>query len=548
MSANFPWEQSYPQALRQYQLNPERLMRSVDQLAGEGRRRFGDALAVTVVLPDGAEQSLSFAQIDQLSDDFAAYLVSTLGLQPGEVLAIQLPNCLHYPIAAFGAWKAGLILTNVNPLYTPTEVRHQLSDSGAKALVACDLFIKTIAEAGVLDAGLPLLLASMQDFFRPADQVQLQNAPAGSVSLMAALAKGATLPRVQVEPVATALYQYTGGTTGRSKGAVLTHANLCATMVMMDDFMSAYGDGFTVEDCIITVIPLYHIFAFTINFLAFYRAGARNLFIPSPRPMANLRPAFDNHQVTWMTGVDTLYAGLLAEDWFQANPPKLKRAISGGTALRPSTAERWNATVCRLLEGFGMTESTCIGSCHPPQGEHRMGWVGLPMPGCEIRMVDDAGVAVAPGVAGELVMKGPHMISGYLNRPDEQGQSFRDGWFYTGDVGVMDETGFIQIVDRKKDLVIVSGFNVYPNEVEAVLAEHPGVLEVAVIGVKDEHTGEAVRAVVARRDPQLSAEDLIAHCRQHLTGYKVPKQVVFMEQLPKSTVGKILRAELRKQA
>lgn len=546
MRKPFAWEASYPEALKNYQFDPQRLTGTMDRLATDGAQKFADKTAITLVLPNGFTHSLSYTQIDALSDDFAAYLAHDLGLQPGDVIALQLPNCLQYPIAAFAAWKAGLILTNVNPLYTPREVAYQLEDSGAKALIACDLFIKTIWEAGVLVKQTPLIVASMEEFLKAPEDVQYQFFPEGATGFAAALAQGATLPRAKLVAQEVALYQYTGGTTGRSKGAILTHANIAATLLMMGDFQAAYDNAITEDDCIVTAIPLYHIFAFAINFLAFYHAGAHNLFIPNPRPLVNMQPAFEQFNVTWLTGVDTLYAGLMAEPWFQANPPKLKIAISGGTTLRPSTAERWNASVCKLLEGFGMTESSCIACCHPANVEHRMGWVGVPMPGCEVRIVDDQGNDLPPGTPGEIILKGPHMISGYLNRPDEQGVSFRDGWFYTGDIAVMDETGFFQIVDRKKDLVIVSGFNVYPNEIEAVIAEHPDVIEVAVIGVPDEQTGEAVRAVVASRNPNLTTDMLIAHCRERLTGYKIPRQVVFMEQLPKSTVGKILRAELRK--
>ena len=543
---SYAWEATYPEALKNYQVDLSRLPGTMERLAVDGARAFGDKAAVTLVLPNGVTKDLSYKEIDQLSDDFAAFLVAHLGLKSGDVLAVQLPNSLQYPVVAFGAWKAGLILTNVNPLYTPREVAHQLEDSGAKALVGCDLFIKNIDEAGILRSGLKVVLASMEEFLKPVDLVSYQYWPHGAITFNQALALGRELPRATFEPQEVALYQYTGGTTGRSKGAVITHANIAATLLMMNDFQSAYDNTMTQEDCIITAIPLYHIFAFTINFLGFYHAGGRNLFIPNPRPLVNLKPAFEKFNVTWMTGVDTLYAGLLAEPWFAENPPKLKIAISGGTTLRPTTAERWNSTVCKLLEGFGMTESTCIACCHPAQGEHRVGWVGVPVPGCEVRLVDDKGNDQPFGTPGELILRGPNIVTRYLNRPDEQGVSFQDGWFYTGDIGVMDATGFVQIVDRKKDLVIVSGFNVYPNEVEAAIAEHPDVVEVAVIGVPDEQTGEAVRAVVAVRNVSLQAEDIIAHCRERLTGYKVPKQIVFMDQLPKSTVGKILRAELRK--
>lgn len=342
-----------------------------------------------------------------------------------------------------------------------------------------------------------------------------------------------------------ALVQYTGGTTGRSKGAVLTHRNILSVLQMTDDYLSAHGAPFLPSDVVLTALPLYHVFAFVINFLSFFRKGARNLLVPNPRPLANLAPAFRQFGVTWMTGVDTLYAGLLVEPWFIEAPPALRYAISGGTALRPSTGQRWRGTVGPMLEGYGLTETSCIVACSPPNQSPRPGSVGLPMPGSEVRVVDAIGVPVAPGERGELQVRGPHVTRGYWQRPEENTAAFSGDWFRTGDIVVMDTGGSITIVDRLKDMVLVSGFNVYPNEVEAVIAAHPDVAEVAVIGVPDDVSGEAVCAYITPKQKGLAAEQIIAHCRLHLTAYKVPKRVVFQDGLPKSPVGKILRAQLR---
>ncbi|MGL4318158.1 MAG: long-chain-fatty-acid--CoA ligase [Pseudomonas sp.] len=553
MSTARRWEKSYPAELRGYQVKAESLQGNLADFARQGAEQFADNPAFTLVLPTGLHTDLSFAEVDRLSSAFAAYLVKERGLQPGDVLAVQLPNSLHYPITVLGAWKAGLIVTNVNPLYTERELDAQLLDSGAKLLVACDLFAKR-AEPVVLQRGVGLVLTSLGDFF-PAgvgqairQQMAAQTGPALSAGLLFqrfedVLALGLELDAPRHHPVA--LYQYTGGTTGKSKGAVLTHANLLAVLSMAEDYISAFGAHIEVGDTIATIPPLYHVFAFTFNFLLFFRRGGRNLLIPNPRPLANAFPAFDKFPVRWMTGVDTLYAGLLAEPWLQANPPKLKLAVSGGTSLRQVTAERWRTQVGQILEGYGLTETSCFVSFNPPGAAVRPGTVGLPMPGSEVRIADAEGAELEPGTAGELLVRGPHIIERYLNRPEETRDAFVDGWFRTGDIAVMDEDGYIRIVDRKKDLILVSGFNVYPNEVEDVIAEHPDVGEVAVIGVADGATGEAVCAFVALRRPGLDGEALIRHCRERLTAYKVPKRIEFREQLPKSPIGKILRAELR---
>ncbi|MDB5871932.1 MAG: fadD2 [Ramlibacter sp.] len=517
--------------------------------------KYGERAAFTFILPQGAHTSLSYRQVDALSSAFASWLIGGFGLSEGDVVAIQLPNCLHYPVAVLGAWKAGMIVTNVNPLYTEHEVRHQLVDSGAKALVACDLFLPRV-EAMIPELGVQLMVVSLWDFFnapvaaaiRAKMQPGLPAAPPGSrprLAFMAALEAGGALAAAGPASNQTAVYQYTGGTTGRSKGAVISHRNVASVMEMTADCLNAHGGGFKAEDTVLTVLPLYHIFAFVVNFLMFLDVGARNVLIPNPRPIDNLRSAFEEFQIDWMPGVDTMFAGLLAQPWFRQSPPKMKFAVSGGTALRPGTAKDWQELVCPIIEGYGMTETTGIISCSPPVSKPWNGTVGLPIPGTQVRIIDAGGRELGTSQPGELLVRGPQVIEAYLNQPEETKSAIVDGWLHTGDIAQLEADGSIRIVDRKKDMIIVSGFNVYPNEVEAAIAAHPGVAEVAVIGVRDEATGEAVKAFVVAKAAGLEAQEVIAHCRTLLTGYKVPKQVEFMEQLPKSPVGKILRAKLR---
>lgn len=555
MTSSKPWEQSYPQSLRGYQVDPQALQGNAADFASAGALQFGHKPAFTIVLPNGTNTSLSFVEVDKLSNEFARYLSVVLGLQPGDVVAIQLPNSLHYPIAVMGAWKAGLIVTNVNPLYTAHELEHQLTDSGAALLLACDLFVKT-AEPVVQKLGVRLLVASLSDFFSFPIGFLIKRKLSADTSVPSiphltfkeALYLGRKTSYVEPRRHPVALYQYTGGTTGRSKGAVLTHANLLGVLQMAEALINACGIELESGETILTALPMYHIFAFNFNFLLLFRRGGRNLLIPNPRPLPNLAPAFKKFPVSLMTGVDTLYAGLLAQPWFKAQPPKLKMAISGGAALRPSTAEQWQEAISVIVEGYGLTESSCFVAFNPPNELARLGTVGLPLPGSEVRIIDEAGNTLRQGEAGELVVRGPHIIERYLNHSSETAEAIVDGWFHTGDIAEMDSGGYLRIVDRKKDMILVSGFNVYPNEVEAVIAEHPEVAEVAVIGVPDPVTGEAIRAFIALRTPNLDGEEIIRHCRERLTGYKVPKQVVIREQLPKSPIGKILRAELRKLA
>ena len=551
MTTVYPWQKSYPESLQDYQIPAEVMQGSVAQFATRGAMQYPDSNAFSMVLPNGLQQSLTFKQVDDLSNAFARFLVAQ-GLERGDVVAIQLPTSLHYPIAVMGAWKAGLIITNMNPLYTAREVALQIEDSGAKLLIASDLFANTVKPV-VEQYALQLVLCSMSDFFpepiasaiRQHLGVKLELDTAQYQTFTDALSAGEQLPEVQREAHPVALYQYTGGTTGRSKGAPLTHANLLAVLEMAQAYVNAYDIEIAPGEVILTALPLYHIFAFNFNFLLFFKQGACNVLVPNPRPLGNLKPAFSQFKIGWMTGVDTLYAGLLAEPWFTETPLHLKYVVSGGTALRPSTATQWQQRICPIIEGYGLTETSCFVSLNPPTGQVRLGYVGLPLPACEVRIVGEDGQSLPFGEAGELAVRGPHVISEYLNQAEESQASLRDGWFFTGDMAVMDAQGFLQIVDRKKDIILVSGFNVYPNEVEGVIAEHPDVVEVAVIGRADDNSGEAVYAYICSRSSTLTAADMIEYCRKQLTGYKVPKHIEFREQLPKSPVGKILRAHLR---
>lgn len=548
-----PWQASYPAALRNYQLDTDSLLPNAGALATKGAQRFGDQPACCFILPSGISVERSFNEMEALSNALASYLVHDMALQPGDVIALQMPTCLHYPIALFAAWKAGLIVTNINPIYTDRELRYQLEDSGAKVLLVADMFLQ-VALPAAMDLKLRVMTASLWDFFPPSVAEAIRNQmipggapalPTGIVRMVDALGQGHGMQPLERRDHPVALYQYTGGTTGRSKGAIITHQNILATLSVTRDFLQAY-DGKHVGETMLTVLPLYHIFALTVNLLLFYTVGARNVLVPNPRPVSNLKSAFERYQIDWMTGVDTLYAGLLAEPWFQANPPKVRFAISGGTSLRPSTAKAWQALVCPMMEGYGMTETTCIVSCSPPSAaDLRTGSVGLPVPGSQVRIVGDEGQDMLPGARGELWVKGPQVVAGYLHAQHDSASSFTDGWLHTGDIAELDAEGYLRIVDRKKDMVLVSGFNVYPNEVEDVLAAHPEIVEAAVIGVPDDTTGEAVKAIVVRRSEALDAQAVQQYCRTQLTAYKVPKQIEFVAQLPKSPVGKILRAALR---
>jgi len=526
--------------------------------------------AFSCVMPNGMNGRLSFDQVNALSDAFAGYLRQTLKLQAGDRVAVQMPNCLAYPVVAFGVLKAGCVLVNTNPLYTESEMVHQFNDAGARVLVVMDMFADKLP--GVLKRSRieQVVVAQVSEFFpavpnaviRGVQKVWSKVLPPVTVPhvrLALALAQGRTT--LAATPAKTywqglthtdlAALQYTGGTTGVSKGAMLSHGNLLNNVNQMLAMGATHMEAG--RECVLTALPLYHIFAFTANLLGFLFIGAHNVLVPSPRPVQNLQRAVENFPITWMTGVNTLFNGLLNEEWFTAYPPKaLKASIAGGTALHSAVAQRWaEVTRTPIAEGYGLTETSPVVSFNPLRGTPRLGSIGIPAPGTELRLMGDDRLPVAPGEPGEIWVRGPQVMQGYWNNELETAGVLSDGWLATGDVAVMEADGFLRIVDRKKDLVLVSGFNVYPNEVEDTIAQLETVLEVAVIGVNDDKTGEAVRAYVVPHPElggQLTPEQVLAHCRQQLTAYKVPRQVVMRDELPKSPIGKVLRKTLKAEA
>ena len=525
---------------------------------------FGTAPAFTACLPNGMNGTLTFQQVDEMSDAFAVYLREVAGLEQGDRVALQMPNCLTFPVAAFGVLKAGCILVNVNPLYTAEEMGKQFADAQPHALVIADMFADKIP-AATQGHPIPNIIVTRVAEFLPAlprgiiglvqkhwdksvkpidvAHIRFPDALSAGRDHMQSERINADVYAQTVDANDVACLQYTGGTTGVAKGAMLTHANLILNMEQTMEMLEGVEKG---KEIALTALPLYHIFAFTVNMLAFYWLGARNILIPNPRPLSNLKRAFENYKITWMSGVNTLFNGLTNEVWFTDSPPKhVKFSSAGGMALQAAVAQKWEAVTGKpVLQGYGLTETSPVLTFNP-LGKTRDGSIGIPVPGTMIACLDEAGNKVPQGETGEIAAFGPQIMAGYWNKAEETKGALRDGWFLTGDIGVMDPDGYFRIVDRKKDMVVVSGFNVYPNEIEDCLARHPGILEAAVIGVPDESTGEAVKAYVVKRDGGLSEADIRAHCKQHLTAYKVPKQVEFRDELPKSNVGKILRKDLR---
>lgn len=540
-----PWEELYPASLRDYRLNASTGPGHPADLLTRAAERFGALPAFTVAHPDGTTEGLTFVEAAQLSDAFAGFLETVLLLSAGDVVAVKLSNGLAFPIVVFGAWKAGLTVTPVNPFYTAVETIHQLRDSGAKVVVTEG------AMADQLQGDLPgLAFITVDGLVSPKREARPSEHDGATESLVGARRRWpiadalASTATPSARRSAVALYQYTGGTTGRSKGATITASNLLATAAMVRDFFAGFGSPIE-RGTALTALPLYHIFAFLFGMLVYVEAGTQNVIVPLPRPLSNLRPAFKQFEIEWMAGVDTLYAGLLAETWFREALPRLRFAIAGGAALRPSVAAEWERLVGPVLEGYGLTETTGIVSCNPPTAARRAGSVGLPVPGTDIRIVDKQGRDVPVGGSGELLVRGPQVATGYRGDEPELLESFENGWVRTGDIAAFEASGMLVIRDRTKDMVLVSGFNVYPNEVEAVLTSHPGVAEAAVIGVPDDRTGESVRAFVVLRDPPPSIQELDRHCRMKLAAYKVPREFLARAELPKSAVGKILRANLR---
>ena len=542
-----PWAKYYSEAAKAFDAAPPR-GRTIAQAARDAVAAHGPKPALTTSLPSGAEVTITYDVMGERSDHFAAWLREEIGLGPGNVVALMSPNCIGFCVASIGIAKAGCIGTNVNPLYTASELEHQLTDSRADAIVIMDLFLPTLEQVLDRTGVRTVVVLTMGDFFEGAPPPDAGR----HVAFVHALEQGRSLAeRVDVaaytagqDAADVALYQYTSGTTGRSKGAELTHDGILLNAETAHLMSASRSDG--IEITAVIALPLYHITAFALNFIAGILRGGHGILIPSPRPPANLRHAFETREVNWFTGINTLFAGLLAEDWVGRDTfGTLRYCGSGGAAQTTGVARKWQeATGVVITQGYGMTEVCGVLTLNPVE-DSRFGKVGIPCPGVELRIVDDAGQDVPLGTPGEVIARTPTMMKGYLRRPDATAEAIRDGWYHSGDIGVMDADGFLEIVDRKKDMILVSGFNVSPGEIEDVISTLPGVVQVGVIGVPDEKMGEAPAAFVVRRDESLTEAEVLARCAEHLTGYKTPRHVHFVDEVPVTLSGKVLRRELR---
>jgi long-chain acyl-CoA synthetase len=555
-----PWLKSYPPGMPA-EIDPDAFS-SVRDILEKSCAKFADKAAYS-----NLGVTLTYRDLDRLSRDFAAFLQSMPGLAKGERVAIMMPNLLQYPIALFGVLRAGMTVVNVNPLYTARELEHQLRDSGARAIVVVENFAGTVQQ--VLDrTGVETVVTTQIGDLLPVPKRWLVNyvvknvkkmVPAwridGAIPFRAALRRGAAA-ELKPAPLAhddIAFLQYTGGTTGVAKGAMLTHGNIVANLQQCSAWIGKdLKEG---EEVIITALPLYHIFCLTANCLTFMKLGGENVLITNPRDMPGFVKTLAAKPFSILTGVNTLFNGLLNTPGFdKLDFSRVKFSLGGGTAVQRAVADRWQKTTgSRLIEAYGLTE-TSPAACINPLGAEFNGTIGLPIPATEVAIMSDDmkrlpladGKVPVEQCTGEICIRGPQVMKGYWRQPAETAKVLSpDRWLKTGDVGFMDARGYVTITDRKKDMILVSGFNVYPNEIEGVVAMHPGVLECACVGVPDDKSGEAVKVVVIKRDPAITAEDVLKHCRDQLTGYKVPKLVEFRGELPKTPVGKVLRRELR---
>jgi long-chain acyl-CoA synthetase len=503
-------------------------------------------------------KELTYQQVDDMSRNFGAYLHSR-GLQPGDRIALMMPNLLQYPIALFGALRAGLIVVNTNPLYTAREMHHQFKDSGVKAVIIAENFahnlekiiqdteIKTVIVTSLGELlGFPkgnIINFVVRTIKKMVPKYNLPN----TVKFKEAIKGGKKfkLPVFEDHPHRVILHQYTGGTTGVAKGAMLTNRNIVTNMLQIRSILSTRMTQDSEK--VLCPLPLYHIFAFTTNCLAMLGVGALSILVTNPRDLDSLVKEFKKYPISIMTGVNTLFNALLNHEGFQkANFDHLKITVGGGMAVQKAVGERWQKlTGCPLTEGYGLTETSPVASVNPIDGTGKLGSIGFPVPSTDMRVVDENGNILGPNEVGEIQIKGPQVMKGYYNRPDETAKVLKDGWLSTGDVAIMHDDGYFEIVDRKKDMINVSGFNVYPNEIEEVIATHDKVLEVAAIGIPDPKSNEVVKVFIVKKDPSLTEKELIDFCREEMTGYKVPKAVEWRDELPKSTVGKILRRVLK---
>ncbi len=550
------WLSSYPPGVPA-DIDPSRYA-SLQALMEESFQKYADRTAYSFMGKD-----LGYGETDTLSRQFAAYLQG-LGLVKGDRVAVMMPNVPQYPVAVAGLLRAGLVLVNVNPLYTPRELEHQLKDSGAKAIVILENFAATLQQCLANTPVKNIVLCAMGDqlgllkgalvnyVVRKVKKLVPPFALPGAVRFNAALAQGrrSVFTPVPVQPDDIAVLQYTGGTTGVSKGAVLLHRNVIANVLQSEAWNQPVMDKVPqgVQPTSVCALPLYHIFAFTVGMMLSMRTGGKLILIPNPRDLKAVLKELSQHRIHSLPAVNTLFNGLANHpDFGTVDWSHLKVSIGGGMAVQAAVAKLWlEKTGCPICEGYGLSETSPTASCNPPTSTAYTGTIGVPLPGTYFKLLDDAGQEVPVGQAGEIAIKGPQVMAGYWQRPDETAQAMTaDGYFKTGDIGTVDARGYYKIVDRKKDMVLVSGFNVYPNEIEDVVAAMPGVLECACVGVPDDKTGEAVKLVIVKKDPALTDADVRAFCKTSLTGYKQPRVVEFRTELPKTPVGKILRRELR---
>lgn len=551
MSATRPWLSIYPSGVPA-NINPDEYS-SVTEFMTKKSKEYGKKSAFSLM---GKE--LSYKEIDKYSSQFAAYLQSR-GLESGDKIALMMPNLLQYPIALFGALKAGMIVVNTNPLYTPREMKHQFNDSEVKAIVIAENFAanlqKILPETSIkviITTTIGEMLGikgSMVDFaVKNVKRMVPSYEIANTIEFKDALKAGKSfdLQEVVSGPEDVIIHQYTGGTTGVSKGAMLTNRNVISNLMQIRAFLNHTMDD-SKDNIVLCPLPLYHIFAFTCNCLAMMDAGALSVLIVNPRDLKTITKEFERYKITGMTGVNTLYNALSNDEGFKSvDLSSFDFASAGGTALQKAVAEKWTAvTNSEIGEGYGMTEASPV-ITSSPKGLAILGYAGIPVPSTDIRILDESGNPLDIGQSGEIQAKGPQVMKGYYKRPEETANTITsDGWLNTGDIGFLNEQGYLKIVDRKKDMILVSGFNVFPNEIEDVIAMNPKVLEVAAIGVPSEKSGEKVKVFIVKNDKSLTEQEVLDHCRENLTGYKVPKEIEFKKELPKSTVGKILRRELR---
>ncbi|WKB51037.1 long-chain-fatty-acid--CoA ligase [Eleftheria terrae] len=553
---NKVWLEHYPEGVP-HEIDPDQYS-SLVGLLEESFQKYRDRAAYKFL-----GRTVSFGEVDDLSRAFAAYLQAS-GLVKGDRVAIMMPNMPQYPIAVAGILRAGMVVVNVNPLYTPRELEHQLRDSGAKAIVIIENFAKTLQECQGQTPTRQVVLAAMGDLLgfpkgmivnyvvRKVKKLVPAFQLPGAVRFNDAIAAGRKTPfrKPEIGREDIAVLQYTGGTTGVSKGAVLLHRNVIANVLQSEAWNGPAMRKVPPGEQTVTIcaLPLYHIFAFTVNMMLSMRIGGCNVLIPNPRDLASVLKDLSRQKFHSFPAVNTLFSALAHHaDFDKVDWSGLTLSVGGGMAVQQATAKLWlEKTGCPICEGYGLSETSPTASCNPTDSSAYTGTIGLPLPSTEFRLLDDAGREVPPGEPGEICIRGPQVMAGYWQRPDETAKVMTpDGFFRTGDIGTVDERGYFRIVDRKKDMILVSGFNVYPNEVEDVVTRMEGVLECAAVGVPDERSGEAVKLVVVSKQPGLSEADVRAFCEQNLTGYKRPRIIEFRKELPKSPVGKILRRELR---